>query len=363
MSINYLPLTVETEMDVSRQLDESAIVAIMRWLRKSGISLVHSVTLMREVGEAARRLHIPHAASLYATESRNRAGVFHCDIVHSDSLLYANRWSEVLDAPARRILSYVPEQYFEIGDAGYVDELSGSDNKLTLALFGTLQPRKGQLQAIEAVGLLKERYDISVGLRLYGYNHFFPDYLAACMEMAARYNVSDLVSFPGFIPDTVPALREVDVVICASDWESLPQAILEAMAAGRLVIAPSVGGIPEVVSSRTGILMPDNSAASICQAVLEALALKSEDRRDRVNLAQKVARSECSGYSVATEVFRLYHQAIMECDRTNKRAASPPGILKMTTSPEPFFDPDVPKALERLRSSLHEINAEMRLME
>jgi len=72
IAISYLPLKVETEMDVSRHLDESAIAEIRRWLRQNRIGLVHSSYLMREVGEAARRLDIPHVASLYETYSRRR---------------------------------------------------------------------------------------------------------------------------------------------------------------------------------------------------------------------------------------------------------------------------------------------------
>ena len=364
MAIAYLPLTVETEMDVSRQLDESAIAAIMRWLRQNRISLVHSVTLMREVGEAARRLGIPHAASLYATESDARADVFHCDVVHSDSLLYANRWSEVLDAPAQRILAYVPDEYFREGDASNAVASRAAGGDLTIGLFGTLQPRKGQLQAIEAVGLLKKQCDIGVRLRLYGYDHFFPDYLAACREMAERYGVSDLVSFPGFVTDTVAALRDLDAVICASDWESLPQAILEAMAAGRLVIAPNVGGIAEVVSRRTGILMPDNTAASICRALTEALGLSPESWREKTSLAREVVCAECSGYSVSTELFRLYRQAAVRQARCmDKTAISAPELSTMMDGRAPILTPDAYGALELLRSRLHEINSDMQLAE
>uniref|UniRef100_Q01R65 Glycosyl transferase, family 2 n=1 Tax=Solibacter usitatus (strain Ellin6076) TaxID=234267 RepID=Q01R65_SOLUE len=360
--IAYLPLTVETEIDVSRELDEPAIAAIMRWLRQNRISLVHSVILMREVGEASRRLGIPHAASIYATASQGRAGVFHCDVVHSDSLLYANRWSTVLDAPAQRILAHVPDEYFEAGtNAAAAPNAGGA---LTFGIFGTLQPRKGQLQAIEAIGLLRKQCDTVIRLRLYGYDHFFPDYLASCREMAERYGVSDRVSFPGFVTDTAKALRDVDAVICASDWDSLPQAILEAMAAGRLVIAPAVGGIPEVVSRSTGILMPDNTAVSICRALTEALRLSPGNWSAKTKFAREVVRAECSGYSVSTELFRLYRQAATEqARRTGRPAVAARELTTMTDGGASLFTPEASGALELLRTRLHEINYDMRLGE
>jgi glycosyltransferase involved in cell wall biosynthesis len=358
IAIAYLPLRVETETDGSRQLDESAIAEIQRWLRRNRIALVHSVTLMREVGEAARRLGIPHAASLYATNSCQPAGFNHCDVVHSDSFLYANRWGGVFDAPVRRIMSYVPDRYFDAGDAASAAGPRAGGRPLTIGLFGTSQPRKGQLQAVEAIGLLKEQFGASVELGLYGYDHFYPEYVAACKEMAERYGVSDLVSFRGFVTDHAAAMRSVDAVLCASDWESLPLVILEAMAARRLVIAPNAGGIPEVVSHRTGIPMPDNTAASICRALVKVLGLTDEEWRDRTNLARDVVRAECSKYSVATELFRLYRQAVAECaSRSGKPATHAAELAGTVASDAPLSTADLSESLELLRSQLHEINA------
>jgi O-antigen biosynthesis protein len=364
MPIAYLPLTWEAEIDVSKQLDEPAIATIQRWLRQNHVSLVHSVVLMREVGEATRRLGLPHVASLYATKSCGPTGISHCDVVHSDSFLYTNRWSEILNAPARRILSFVPHQYFDIGDSADATVAPAQEGGLTVGLFGTVQPRKGQLQAVEALGLLRKRSNVNVRLRLYGYKDFCPDLVSACEQMAERYGVSDEVSFAGFVSDTAAALREVDVVLCASDWESMPQAILEAMAAGILVIAPRVGGIAEVVSPGTGVLMPDNTPASICQALVKVLGLTCDEWRDKTNLAREVVRGECSKYSVATELFRLYGQAAAEHPTQARNQVS--SVLDLSMSPAggaSFVPTEVAGALEILRSRLHEINAEMRRAE
>ncbi len=309
IAIAYLPLTVETEVDASRQLDESATAEIQRWLSQHRIGLVHSFNLMREVGEAARHLGIPHAASLYEAYSRHPAGVRHCNVVHSDSLIYADRWGEVLNAPARRIMSYVPDEFFEVGDSASAIGPPAQDGCLRIGLFGSLQPRKGQLQAVEAVGRLKSMLGASARLQFFGHDHFYPDYLAACKQMAEQSGIAHLVSFCGFVKDSGAAMRNVDVVLCASDCESMPQAILEAMASGRLVIAPGVGGIADMVSHGTGFLMPDNSAASILQALAKVLRLTAGEWRDKVDLAREVARQECSKYPVAAELFRLYCQA------------------------------------------------------
>lgn len=349
IAIAYLPVTVETEADVPRGLDESATEEIQSWIRQHRIALVHSVTLMREVSAAATHLGIPHVASLYATNSQDRAGFQHCDVIHSDSFVYANRWGDVLDTPVRRIMSYVPDEYFTSQSSPI------EADKLTVAIFGTLQPRKGQLQAVEAIGLLKNQHGIRIHLRLYGYDHFYPNYVRECEDMAERHGVSDLVSFCGFVPDHAAALREVDVLLCASDWESIPLTILEAMAGGHLVIAPDVGGIGEIVSNRTGVVMADNTASSICQAFITILKLTLDERSKKTNLARRVIRQECSKYKVAAELFRLYRHAgtVQSSERIPHGSR-----LETVTRSLQLPDDGAIEALEALRSRLHGINSD-----
>ena len=71
----------------------------------------------------------------------------------------------------------------------------------------------------------------------------------------------------------VPAfLKAMDLYVQASTREGLPGAILEAMAAGRPVVATDVGGVPEVVQDGvTGILVPPGRPAELAEAILSLL--------------------------------------------------------------------------------------------
>jgi glycosyltransferase involved in cell wall biosynthesis len=230
--------------------------------------------------------------------------VRYCDLAHSDAEVYADAWSEVLDRPARRVLAYVPERYFDL-------EYPEAKERLRVGLFGSVQPHNGQLEAVEAIGMLK-RNGAEVALRLFGYEHFNPAYLAECKGLVEKHGLAGLVDFCGFAEDRAEAMRELDAVLCASDRGAIPEELPEAMAAGRLALAPASGGMAELISRRTGIPMADRSAASIAQAVDSARTMTGAERREKAGRARETAKLACSKYPVARELFRLYREAIDE---------------------------------------------------
>jgi len=98
---------------------------------------------------------------------------------------------------------------------------------------------------------------------------------------AVRVGVRERVEF-GFREDVPALLEELDVVALPSWTEGLPMVVLEAMAAGRPVVATPVGGTPEVVSDgETGLLVPPRDP----QALAAALRRVLEDR----GLAERLA--------------------------------------------------------------------------
>jgi glycosyltransferase involved in cell wall biosynthesis len=63
-------------------------------------------------------------------------------------------------------------------------------------------------------------------------------------------------------------LAAADMFVLASEFEALPMAILEAMAAGLPVIATAVGSVPDVVQEGvTGILVPPRDPQQLAQAL------------------------------------------------------------------------------------------------
>jgi L-malate glycosyltransferase len=80
------------------------------------------------------------------------------------------------------------------------------------------------------------------------------------------------VRFLGAVPRAARLLPHFDVFVLSSVWEGMSNGLLEAMAAGRPVVATRVGGNPEViVDGESGLLVPPRDPQALADAVLRLL--------------------------------------------------------------------------------------------
>lgn len=90
------------------------------------------------------------------------------------------------------------------------------------------------------------------------------------------------VQFLGRRSDVPRLLRHVDLLVHPSWAEGFPNAVLEAMCAGKPVVATRVGGCPELVSAETGRLVEPRRPDQLAGAIEELLSHPS--------LAQELGR-------------------------------------------------------------------------
>lgn len=130
---------------------------------------------------------------------------------------------------------------------------------------------------------------------------------------AARYpECADAIRVTGHmdsIRDVGRHLQLCDVVLQPSVWDGMPNAVLEAMSCGSLVIASDAGGIPEAVThGETGFLVPRVQLNHLGTAILEVLGLP-EDEKDRIrNGAAADVRERFNAEAEATRLQQLLDQ-------------------------------------------------------
>jgi len=124
-----------------------------------------------------------------------------------------------------------------------------------------LAPQKGLTYLIRSLALLREH---------------IPDVLGVVvgegpMRSALEREVEECgapVVFTGYRTDIPSLMAGFDVFVLPSVTEGLPLIVLEAMAAGRAVVATAVGGRPEAVAEgETGLLVPPRDPEALCAAL------------------------------------------------------------------------------------------------
>lgn len=87
-------------------------------------------------------------------------------------------------------------------------------------------------------------------------------------KQASELGVSDRVSFLGYRQDIPKLLTQCDVFVLPSLFEGLPVCVLEAMAAGKPVVASAIGGTMEAITDRqNGLLVPPGNASKLASAI------------------------------------------------------------------------------------------------
>lgn len=115
---------------------------------------------------------------------------------------------------------------------------------------------------------------------------------AELQSLAAELGLEKHVHFPGTVTLPFSLHHLLDVSVLCSVTEGLPNSILEAMAAGRPVVATRVGGVPDAIQDgTTGVLVPPSNPDALAAALLSLI--RAPDRARALGAAAlSYARAE-----------------------------------------------------------------------
>jgi glycosyltransferase involved in cell wall biosynthesis len=145
----------------------------------------------------------------------------------------------------------------------------------TVGVIAHLSPVKGHadlLAAMPRIAAARPR----VRLLVVGDGGLRPELEARSRSLG----LDERVVFAGASEDVAPVLAALDVVVVPSHTEGLSNALLEAMAMARPVVATAVGGNKDAVEAGvTGLLVPARDPEALAAAVLRLLERPEEGRR------------------------------------------------------------------------------------
>lgn len=242
--------------------------------------------------------------------------------------LWAERWSNRL---ARRVVvnceatrRYVcraeglaPERVALIPNAVHVElypevdrqiarrRLGVPEDLLLLGVVASLAEKKGHEDLFEALFHCRSQLP-PFRLLVIGEG----PHRGALEDKARQWNLSEEVRLLGLRNDVPEILPALDILMHSSRSESLPNAVLEGMAAALAVIATRVGGTEEAIEPGTsGILVEPEAPLALAQA-LTRLARSPEERRALGRAAQARVRERFSIEQALEACVRLYKEIL-----------------------------------------------------
>lgn len=129
-------------------------------------------------------------------------------------------------------------------------------------------------------------------------------------RIIAHKGLTDCVLITGFKNDVTDYLSVMDIFVLSSLSEGLSLSLLEAMAAGKPVVATAVGGNTEVVVDRkTGFLVPPKNPHELANAILRI----AKDPEMGIMMGREGCKRVCEIFNIDTmtqEYLKIYERVL-----------------------------------------------------
>lgn len=304
--------------EISPVGDVAALLRILRAFRAFRPDIVH--THMAKAGAlgrlAARLAGVPIVVHTY--HGNVLSGYF--DAVRSTTFFQAERFLGRLSsavvaisprqkqelerlrvAPSAKIVE-IPlgielEPFLRASPGSLRAELGADPDIALVGIVARLVPVKSVHHFLEAAAVLVQR---GVGARFVIVGD---GYLRDEMEQrAAALGVADACAFLGWRSDLPSIVADLDVVVLTSRNEGYPVSLIEALAAGRAIVATEVGGVPDLIKHETnGLLVGYGDVPGLVNAIQRLLG----DRALRGRLGERGRRDVYPAHDARTLVANM----------------------------------------------------------
>ncbi len=189
-------------------------------------------------------------------------------------------------------------------DPGKRAELWGETSRPIVLTVARLDKQKGLAYLLEAATLVPEASFVLAGSG--------PERGALESQVRAQ-GLEGRVRFLGYRQDVPELLASCDVFVLPSLYEGFSVSILEAMAAGKPVVATDVGGTREaLIHGETGFLVPPGDSAALANAIKTILA-DSILARKMGGAGRCRVQHEFSAERMGEQVTSVYNELLRAC--------------------------------------------------
>lgn len=196
-------------------------------------------------------------------------------------------------------------------------------NEPLIGLVGRISPWKGQDVFLRAAAEVIEQFPLArfqiIGAPLFGEEEYEREVHELCEDLG----LSDHVEWLGFRRDVPQLISKLNLLVHASKTgEPFGQVVVEAMMAGKPVVATDGGGIPEIVlDGQTGYLVPMDDAPEMAEAIMRVL----EDRTNAQKLGERGRKRASEHFAIgrtANKISRVYDYLVIDRNNWRRRKRS-----------------------------------------
>jgi glycosyltransferase involved in cell wall biosynthesis len=138
----------------------------------------------------------------------------------------------------------------------------------------------------------------------------YAEYRTRLSRIAEEEGVSGRIRFLGTRSDVGDLLASADLFVMSSIWEGLPNALLEAMAAGVPAVTTDVDGAGEVGRmARAALLVPAGNPEALARAILRLLG-RTAEAQERAAAGLELVRSEFTWDRTVLATRELYQNLL-----------------------------------------------------
>jgi len=219
--------------------------------------------------------------------------------------------------PRSRIVvvpNFVDDEAFEPPDEAWLRDLRARlkipDSALVVGAVANLHPIKNYELLLAAAATLVGRWP-TLHIVIVGEGQRRPELEA----LAAHLGLRERVVFAGLLPQYPSPHHLFDVSVLTSRGEGFPNSIIEAMAAGRPVVATAVGGVVDAFQDGVaGRMVPSGDREALANAI-ESYLRDPEARRAAGLAARREANERYHARRVLPLVHDLYVKLTSDRDR------------------------------------------------
>lgn len=196
-------------------------------------------------------------------------------------------------------------------------EFNLSPNSLLVGIVGRISPRKGHKYFIESarkvIDEVPEAKFFIIGW-IESHAKVYTELLKKLKRQIYELGLYKCVMLTGVRKDIPDIMSSLDVVVLASSSKAAPEpfgrVVVEAMAAGKAIVATNEGGVPEIIEDgKTGLLVPPANSSEMAKAIIRLLKNEKE-RKEIGKVAKESIKDNFTEEIMVNNIEQIYKELI-----------------------------------------------------